>query len=435
MCSKLGTVVIHEIRNFGPSCLNRDEFGMPKTGYLGGYNRGRISSQCKKRAICEYFRKEMRGVTLGTGTNSVHVGIETACSTRNLYVYVVDKLSNLIDPVTGSAVLDKNDAALMKELGSDKWFKSFSLGEQKDVMQKYSWQDLYDVLYCVYDRIHNTHDYVDSLSNEVKLNILEVKAATRKTFKTELDKEVYIKAHLTKLYSEFDSKKLKEKLAYNAKNRIVNLDIALFGRMSVLEAVTNVEAAMSVSHAMSVNKLRQEEDYFIAVDEATNSSGAGHANEKYFNSCCYYTYYSIDLDLLVSNLRLLDNNMGVDVALLIEDIKKVLNVICDVVPSGHQKDIASVVYPDLMMFEVIKSGMPISYINAFAKPVSATENSSLIQESVNTLLKEVSKWDASKGFNGNRYIFNPNNYNVPTMTNTMSDINFDHVVEEVVKNI
>ena len=39
-------IEIHMIQNHGPSNLNRDDLGAPKTCLFGGVTRARISSQC-----------------------------------------------------------------------------------------------------------------------------------------------------------------------------------------------------------------------------------------------------------------------------------------------------------------------------------------------------------------------------------------------------
>ena len=41
---------IHMLKNYPPVNLNRDDTGMPKNCYFGGALRGRVSSQCLKRA-------------------------------------------------------------------------------------------------------------------------------------------------------------------------------------------------------------------------------------------------------------------------------------------------------------------------------------------------------------------------------------------------
>jgi len=43
-------IELHLLQSFPVSNLNRDDIGQPKTVWFGGYNRGRISSQCLKRA-------------------------------------------------------------------------------------------------------------------------------------------------------------------------------------------------------------------------------------------------------------------------------------------------------------------------------------------------------------------------------------------------
>ena len=49
-------IEIHVLQNFAPSNLNRDDTGSPKDAEFGGYRRARISSQCQKRAVRNYFK-------------------------------------------------------------------------------------------------------------------------------------------------------------------------------------------------------------------------------------------------------------------------------------------------------------------------------------------------------------------------------------------
>lgn len=49
-------VEAHVLQNFAPSNLNRDDTGAPKDAWFGGTRRARVSSQCSKRAVREYFR-------------------------------------------------------------------------------------------------------------------------------------------------------------------------------------------------------------------------------------------------------------------------------------------------------------------------------------------------------------------------------------------
>ena len=49
-------VEIHVLQNFAPSNLNRDDTGAPKDAFFGGFRRARISSQCLKHNVREYFK-------------------------------------------------------------------------------------------------------------------------------------------------------------------------------------------------------------------------------------------------------------------------------------------------------------------------------------------------------------------------------------------
>ena len=48
-------VEIHALQNFAPSNLNRDDTGAPKDAFFGGTRRARVSSQCLKRSVRQYF--------------------------------------------------------------------------------------------------------------------------------------------------------------------------------------------------------------------------------------------------------------------------------------------------------------------------------------------------------------------------------------------
>lgn len=51
-------IEIHTIQNFAPANLNRDDTGSPKDCEFGGHRRARVSSQCWKRAVREYFSQD-----------------------------------------------------------------------------------------------------------------------------------------------------------------------------------------------------------------------------------------------------------------------------------------------------------------------------------------------------------------------------------------
>src|SRR3989339_222892 len=63
---------LHFLTAYGPSNLNRDDLGRPKTVMMGGKQRLRVSSQCLKRAwrTSEIFESALKG-HIGTRTRAM----------------------------------------------------------------------------------------------------------------------------------------------------------------------------------------------------------------------------------------------------------------------------------------------------------------------------------------------------------------------------
>lgn len=70
---KLPIIEFHILQSFPSTCLNRDDVGSPKTAFIGGVNRARVSSQCWKRAV----RMSLKDF-------SDHIGIRTKNVTNNI---------------------------------------------------------------------------------------------------------------------------------------------------------------------------------------------------------------------------------------------------------------------------------------------------------------------------------------------------------------
>lgn len=75
----------HVIQSVPVSCLNRDDFGSPKTAIFGGVERARVSSQCWKRSIREAMHELCPTLCAGQRTrlilgplqqNLMHKGLE-----------------------------------------------------------------------------------------------------------------------------------------------------------------------------------------------------------------------------------------------------------------------------------------------------------------------------------------------------------------------
>ncbi|HPV49917.1 MAG TPA: type I-E CRISPR-associated protein Cas7/Cse4/CasC [Smithellaceae bacterium] len=76
-------IQIHLLTNYGPSNLNRDDLGRPKTATIGGVQRLRVSSQSLKRAwrTSEIFESALAG----------HIGTRTKGIGRKVYEDLVKK--------------------------------------------------------------------------------------------------------------------------------------------------------------------------------------------------------------------------------------------------------------------------------------------------------------------------------------------------------
>ncbi|MCP4115902.1 MAG: type I-E CRISPR-associated protein Cas7/Cse4/CasC [Desulfobacteraceae bacterium] len=143
------------------------------------------------------------------------------------------------------------------------------------------------------------------------------------------------------------------------------VDIAFFGRMLASRPDCNVEAAVQVSHAVTINSAIVEDDYFTAVDDLNKGeedSGAGHLGEAGFGSGVFYVYVCINAELLAANLN---SDLGL--------VKKALSAFTEtaakVGPSGKQNSFASRAYASYLLAEC-GDQQPRSLSAAFLKPVN-----------------------------------------------------------------
>ena len=195
----------------------------------------------------------------------------------------------------------------------------------------------------------------------------------------------------------------------DAKTRSITLDIAMFGRMVTSSALRNVEAAVQVAHAISTHEVKQESDYYTAVDDLlaeNEESGASMIGDIDFNACCYYHYASINTDLLHENLKGECNDL--DNTLL----PALIRIMAYTNPSGKQNSFAGHILPSLICVEIKEDKIPVSYANAYATPIYARKNS-VVEKSVSNLRDEINKIDRAFGLKTKRLWFSPDNYEGP----------------------
>ena len=350
-------IEIHIIQNHAPSNLNRDDTGSPKECIFGGARRGRISSQCLKRSIrrSEMFQQELSG-NLATRTRRLPELIRKRFEqdeTLKEYAAIAAK------KVTGFGTKE---------------------GKERDPEK--------DEKLATAQTMFLTDDDVS--------RVFEVVAKAARDAGS---------------VKKFEGVKAAELQAASQQKgfRPISVDVALFGRMVTSEAFRDVEASAQVAHALSTHAVKHEFDYFTAVDdlartdgEVEEDAGADMLGDVEFNSACYYKYFSIDSSGLIDNL--VGANLRKDVPaedrqaaveLAATTLETLLKAAVLVTPSGKQNSFAAHQLPSAVLIEVRPHCTPVSYANAFVKPITPG-NVGLVQSSLDALKAHVEA--LTKGF-------------------------------------
>ena len=369
-------IEIHMLKNYPSTNLNRDDMGAPKSCVFGGVQRARISSQCLKRSwrVSPLFQKEMEG----------HLGMRT----RKMPQLVAARLKEM-------GMADEFLPAIEKKLTgfANKGGKENDLGITNQIVI-YSPEDIQ----AIADVMKTALDGVKTAKDVEKLKATEI-----------------------------------EKMVKGAATRPVSLDIALFGRMVTSTAFADVEASMQVAHAFSTNRVVMETDFFTAMDDMINGQedlGSGMMGDVDYNSSCYYIYASLDVDKLRENLQYAE----VADALVKEAVPALLRAMAYSNPSGKQNTFAGNVLPSAVLAECKEYPVPVSYANAFVKPISAAYDMDLIQNSICALQKNVK--DTVRDFpmlaDAKRIWFKAGEkVDFPDMPSVKIAANYDELVQDV----
>ncbi|MEJ2252072.1 MAG: type I-E CRISPR-associated protein Cas7/Cse4/CasC [Candidatus Lokiarchaeota archaeon] len=235
-------IELHMIQNFGPSCLNRDDTNTPKDCQFGGFRRARISSQCLKRAIRNYFKDNLSEM-------EEYLGVRT----RLLPKKVLEKLLE-----NGK---DENEATEIT----------------KKILKKFKFK---------LDGDSTTQtDVLLFLNNDTHKKIAKFILENWNDLKGKVNNST-VKPLIDELENDLD------------------VDIALFGRMVASNTDLNVDSACYMAHAISTHKVDMEMDFYTALDDLQEEteSGAGMMGIIMYNSSCFYRYSVLDFNQLLSNL-------------------------------------------------------------------------------------------------------------------------------------
>ena len=318
-------VQIHILQNYAPSNLNRDDSGSPKDAFFGGVKRGRISSQSTKRSIRHSD------------------AFKAAFEEKGLLASRTKLLPGLIDAeLKGLGVDEETRAAIVARIPE--------IGRESD-----------------------KGDASKSEDDEIE---------TKQLIFIGPDERKPLAEKLLAIYQEKGSKEwsnlkigdLTKELGASIPRSV---DVAMFGRMTTSAAFEDVQAAVQVAHSLTTSAVETEFDYFTAVDDISGKSGAGMIGDVEFNSATHYKYFNIHWGDLVKNLGADD-----DKSVAKEAVAAFLQAAATAQPSGKQNSFAAHNLPDLIMVEVSKRNLPVSYANAFVKPVRQNYEQSLMDASI-----------------------------------------------------
>lgn len=324
-------VQLHILTSYPPANLNRDDLGRPKTAMLGGTNRLRISSQCLKRTwrTSDVFQNALSG-GLGIRTKEMGKFIYASLNTDKRLSEVLEESAG--SPVAGIPLEQVDQKAKEKAktiagvFGKSKALPSKE-ADKKKLLENEPFVDLEieQLAHFGPEEIETIEKAIEKVRNEEKTEIKEIEL-------------------------------LRHKLGA--------ADIAMFGRMLAANPGFNVEAAVQVSHAVSVQKVSVEEDYFTAVDDLNRrdeDAGAGHIGVHEFASGLFYLYLCADRDLLTSNL-------SGDTDLATRSLRALTEAALTTAPSGKQNSFASRAYASYALAEK-GSNQPRSLAVAFLEPI------------------------------------------------------------------
>ena len=350
-------IQIHLLQNYAPSNLNRDDTGSPKDAIFGGVRRGRISSQCLKRSMRKSVTFEQAFKQAGL----------LGDRTKRLPGKIYEALQEMeVDETIVQAIV-----ARVPEIGRESAKRGSKEESEKSLTET------------------ETKQLIFIGANEV----------------------APLAEKLLALYQEHGDKKwAKLKIAdvTKALGKSVprSVDIAMFGRMTTSAAFEDVQAAVQVAHALSANALAQEFDYFTAVDDISEQTGAGMIGDIEFNSSTYYKYLNVHWEQLLENL-------GGDEDIARQAVLALLQAAATAQPSGKQNTFAAHNLPDLVLVEVREKNLPVSFANAFIKPVREDFKRSLMDASVEQMADYMARVSKTYGLNGQRAMIAVQDYTLP----------------------
>ncbi|KAB7789968.1 type I-E CRISPR-associated protein Cas7/Cse4/CasC [Bifidobacterium leontopitheci] len=311
---------LYDLQNVPPSNINRDDTGSPKVARYGGVLRSRVSSQAWKRAMREMFPSLLDSSRLGVRTkNAVSLIRDSIVAKRPDFVEDAETLAKCALSATGVNVKESDRA-----------------GKDKGTLAT-------DYLIFI------AHREIDQLADvAIAWQDAGVNTASKPT--AAMKKEIDAVFH-----------------------GVQAVDIALFGRMLADAPDLNTDASAQVAHAISVDQITPEYDYFTAVDDCASDDNAGAAmlDTVGFNSSTLYRYATLNVDALQDQLQ--------DAAAAVEGAAAFVEAFIRSMPTGKQNTFANRTLPNACVV-MLRNDQPINVVDAFEDPVRPQEGTSVSRQ-------------------------------------------------------
>ena len=353
-------IEIHALQNFAPSNLNRDDTGAPKDAWFGGTRRARVSSQCLKRAVRQYFKGLVENGSLASDN-------------------VAFRSKRVLDAITRALVKNGRSEADADEKARQA-LAAMELSVKKDGKSEYLLFLGQREIASIADIIHEKWDSIAAASTSP--------AEGKKTSKTK--KQAAQSA-------DADLKKALDKVFNGGKA----VDVALFGRMLADMPEKNQYAACQVAHAISTHAVEREFDFYTAVDDLKpeDMAGADMMGTVEFNSACLYRYAVVDWEKLVDNLQK-------DTDLATKGLRAFLEGFVVAEPTGKQNTFAAHNPPEFVAVSVRRNTAPRNLANAFETAVRVRKDESFTKISAENLVEKARQLQAVYGGNERTFVLN-----------------------------
>lgn len=351
-------IEIHALQNFAPSNLNRDDTGAPKDALFGGTRRARVSSQCHKRSIRQYFDQKKNDGFFSPD--------ELAVRTKRVYQAIAELLDGKHDK---AEVLAKAETALayvkLKAAEGGKTQYLLFLGKRE--------------VTALADTIHEFWEQIVPVAEESNE---KGKGKGKKAVASGAPKEIQ-----ERIDAIFNGGKA--------------VDVALFGRMLADMPEKNQNAACQVAHAISTHSVEREFDFYTAVDDLKpeDTAGADMMGTIEFNSACFYRYAVVDWEKLVANLQN-------DTELAGKGLRAFLEGFVVAEPTGKQNTFAAHNPPEFVSVSVRRNTAPRNLANAFETAVFTRKGESLTRKSAEELAKKATALQSAFGGDNETFVLN-----------------------------